>query len=83
MTGRTLTVRDLSERYGVSAHTVLFWIASGELKAVNVGRRVGAKKPRWRIMPEALEAFEVVRTPTVPPPRMRRRRQPAGVLEFY
>ena len=51
----TLSVRDLCERYGVSAHTVLNWIHNGELKAVNVGRRPGAKnragalhKQRWR-----------------------------------
>jgi excisionase family DNA binding protein len=78
----TLSVRDLCERYGVGEHTVLGWIASGELKAVNVGRRLGAKKPRWRITQQALDAFEVIRTPTPPAPRTRRRK-PAGVIEFY
>ena len=43
-----LTVGDLCERYGVTEHTVLSWIRSGELKAVNVGRRADATKPRWR-----------------------------------
>jgi excisionase family DNA binding protein len=79
----TLSVRDLCERYGVSEHTVLGWIRSGELRAVNVGRRVGAKKPRWRITQEALDAFELLRTPTPPPPRMRRRRRPGEVIQFY
>ena len=41
--GSTLTVRDLCERYGVSEHTVLGWIRSGELRAVNVGRKPGGK----------------------------------------
>ena len=45
----TLSVRDVCERFGVSEHTVLGWIRSGELRAVNVGRRSGAKRPRWRI----------------------------------
>ena len=49
----TLSVRDLCERYGVGEHTVLGWINRGELRAINVGRRLDAKKPRWRITQEA------------------------------
>jgi excisionase family DNA binding protein len=80
----TLTVRDVCERYGVTEHTVLGWIRSGELRAVNVGRRLGAKKPRWRVTAEALSAFEALRTPTPPPPLGRRKkRAEAGVIEFY
>jgi excisionase family DNA binding protein len=79
----TLSVRDLCERYGVGEHTVLGWINSGELRAVNVGRHPGAKKPRWRITQDALEAFEALRTPTPPVPRTRRRKRPADVIEFY
>jgi excisionase family DNA binding protein len=79
----TFSVRDLCERYAVSEHTVLGWIASGELRALNVGRRLGAKKPRWRITQEALDAFEALRTPTPPPPKTRRKARPAGVIEFY
>ena len=78
------TVQDLQRRYSVTAHTVLGWIRSGELRAVNVGRRPGAKKPRWRITQGALEAFELARTPTQPPPRaQRRKRTDTGVIEFY
>jgi len=79
----TFAVRDVCERYEVSEHTVLSWIRAGELRAVNVGRRSGAKKPRWRITQEALEAFEQLRTPTPPPPRTRRKKRPAEVIEFY
>ncbi len=79
----TLSVRDVCERYGVGEHSVLGWIASGELRAINVGRRLSTKKPRWRITQEALEAFEALRTPTPPPPRTRRRKRPADVIEFY
>jgi excisionase family DNA binding protein len=56
------TVRELCERYGVTVTTVLWWINRGELAAINVGRRPGARKPRWRITKEALDAFEVLRT---------------------
>ena len=75
MIGRTLTVSEMCERYAVNEHTVLGWIRSGELKAVNVGRHPGLKKPRWRITPEALTTFEQLRTPTATPPVTRRRKK--------
>jgi excisionase family DNA binding protein len=79
----TLTVHDVCERFGVSEHTVLAWIRSGELRAIHVGRKAGAKKPRWRITQEALDAFEAIRTPHPPPPKTRRRKKPGEVIEFY
>jgi excisionase family DNA binding protein len=81
--GPPYTVRDLCERYGVGAGTVLAWIASREMQAINISRRPGSKKPRWRITAEALEAFELRRTANPPAPRVRRRRRPADVVEFY
>ena len=71
----TYTVRDLTNRFGVHEATVLGWIHNGELKAMNVGRTPGRKKPRWRISEAALAAFEALRTPTQPAPRSRRRRK--------
>ena len=51
----TLSVRDLCERYAVTEHTVLGWIRTGELRAVNVGRRLARRnhagashRSRWR-----------------------------------
>jgi excisionase family DNA binding protein len=78
------TVQDIQKRYGVTDHTVLEWIDSGELKAINVGRRSGKKKPRWRISEKALADFEQLRTPTptATTPRSRKRRT-ADVIEFY
>jgi hypothetical protein len=77
------TVHDIQRRYSVTVHTVLGWIRSGDLRAINVGRRPGAKKPRWRITEAALEAFELARTPSPPPPRARRRKRAVDVIEFY
>jgi hypothetical protein len=79
----SFSVRAISGRHQVSQRTVLGWIHAGELRAINVGRRPGAKKPRWRVTAEALAAFEAARTPTPPPPRTRRRRQRPEVIEFY
>jgi hypothetical protein len=83
--GSTLSVRDIRERYGVAEGTVLGCIRSGELRAVNVGRQLGAGKPRWRITQEALEAFEQLGTAAPAPPRARSRRRlaDATVIEFY
>ena len=80
---RALTVKELCERYGVGEHTVLSWIRSGELRAINVGRRPGSRKPRWRVTAEAIEAFELTRTHNPPPPRTRRRKRQAEVIQFY
>lgn len=83
MVDRALTVREVCELLGVGERTVLGWIRSGELRAVNVGRRLGARKPRWRVTAEALQAFEILRTPSPPPPRTRRRKRDLAVVEFY
>ena len=79
----TLSVRDVCDRYGVSEHTVLGWLRSGDLMGFNVAQTPGAKRPRWRITEEALRAFERARTHTPPPPKARRRKRPADVIEFY
>ena len=80
----TLTVADVAGRYGVTESTVLAWVRSGELRAVNVGRSARARKPRWRITPAAVEAFEAARTAApVAPASPRRRPRTADVVEFY
>lgn len=67
------------ERFGVSQHTVLAWIDSGELRAVDVSRKRGGK-PRWRITQEALDSFELSRTKTPPPPKTKRRKATADAI---
>ena len=84
MIDRALKVRQVAARYGVGEHTVLAWIKSGELRAVNCGRSPAAKKPRWRITPEALEAFELLRSASPPPPKpTRRRRHQPDEIRYY
>jgi excisionase family DNA binding protein len=79
----TYTIRDICNRFGVHEHTVLAWVHSGELKAVNVGVALGKKKPRWRITEAALAAFEELRANRPAPPRTYRRRQhQPEVIEF-
>lgn len=73
----------IAKHYAVGVGTVLGWIHSGELAAINVGS--GPKRPRWRIMPEALEAFERRRASQPPAPKSSRRRRKAdpSVIEYF
>jgi predicted site-specific integrase-resolvase len=81
---KTFSAKDVADRYGVDARTVLFWIKSGELRAINGSRKINSKKPRWRITQESIEAFELLRGSTRPPAKANRRRQrPPDVIEFY
>jgi excisionase family DNA binding protein len=82
MSSTYLTVDDICKRFGgISERTVLGWISSGELKAVNVGRKPGKKKPRWRISQEALDEFERGRS-AMPKPQSAPRRR-AEVVDMY
>src|SRR5438876_11015379 len=78
----TFSVKDLTARYRVSQHTILAWIRSGELRAFSVGRRLGTRKPRWRITAEALAEFELLRTAAPPHSQKRRQKRPENVIQF-
>jgi transposase len=73
----------VAERYAVSVGTVITWIAAGALRAVNVSRKPGSKRPSWRITPQAVEEFERLRTPASTQPKARRRKTAGDVIEFY
>ena len=60
--------------YGVSPETVIDWIRSGQLRAIDVARH-GSKRPRFRIDQAALIAFEASRTATPEQKISRRRRE--------
>ena len=79
---RYLSPPQVAQRLAVDAHRVLGWIRKGELHAVNVGD--GGQRPRYRISPDALAAFEASRSagPTPKVSRIRRRRE-QHVEEFF
>ena len=54
---------ELARRWRVSPDKVVGWIRSGELAAFNVAARPGGR-PRWRVSPEAMAAFEAARSAT-------------------
>ena len=76
---------DIATRYSVKASKVLAWINSGELRAVNITTRRGVK-PRWKIDPITLAAFENSRaskpSPKTPVTRQRRKAEPGETVFF-
>ena len=79
------TPREVATRYGVNQSKVLGWIRAGQLRAVNVANNPNGARPRWRISPEAITDFELIRSAVAKSPTVRRRRQrlPAGFVERY
>lgn len=65
----------VAKKYGIKVDKVHAWIASGELEAVNVAERPNGR-PRWRISPEALQAFERRRSSRPAPASTKRRKLP-------
>jgi excisionase family DNA binding protein len=62
--------------------TVLGWIHSGELRAVNLS--AGGKRATWRVAAADLEAFLAARRTVTPAARPTRRARPvAEVTEFF
>jgi excisionase family DNA binding protein len=78
----TFTIKQVAEHFGVSPHTVLAWIRSGELLAINVGRSPNKLKPRWRVSSEALADWEFSRSATPAMPRVSRRKRTAEIIDF-
>ena len=81
---RKLTPPEVAQLWGISVNTVMTWIRNGELRAINVARRLGGR-PRYRIDVDDLKDFENRRAVLPPPPIQRRprRRRDEYVLEFY
>jgi excisionase family DNA binding protein len=80
-----LTIDEVAARLGVDRDAVSTFIAKRELAAVNVARNRSGKRPRWRIRPEDLEAFELSRRHSNQPPSSttrKRRQQAAGRTWF-
>jgi excisionase family DNA binding protein len=69
---------------GISPDKVRNWCASGELKAANLAENQSGQRCRYRISPEALEAFLKRRsTPPQKQQRPRPRKPQPSVTEYY
>ena len=77
-----ITPPEVAKRYGVSAETVLDWIRSGELRAINVARK-SATRPRYRVDISDLDEFERGRQVAVTTRRRNRRKSQPAVHEYF
>ncbi len=81
---RYLSTSQVADQLQVNAGKVIYWISSGQLRAVNVAASAGGR-PRWRIAAAELEAFLLRRSGSpaaVPRPRRRRQADPE-VIRFF
>lgn len=82
MSERSKSPRQVAAYLGIGLDKVLAWIHSGKIRAVDVGGVPG--KPRFKITPEALEAFlESRKVVATVAPKKRRTPRPAGWVERY
>ena len=82
---KTFSPVQVAKMLGVSKNTVATWIRSGEIAAINVGRKPGGR-PRYRISQEALDAFQLRRSVVAVPVTRRPKAPPyegSGVIPFY
>lgn len=78
-----MTPNEVARLLRISPDRVRAMIVRGELGAINLGPRRGGK-PRYVVLPDALEEFtrrHAAATPADKPPR--RRKQPAAAVDFY
>ncbi len=68
-----MTLDEVGKRFGVSTSRVRSWIRSGQLAAVDVSRKLGSKKPRYTVTPDALAEFERARSTRTAAPGKKRR----------
>jgi hypothetical protein len=79
---RGFTVADVAARYRVGEDKVRAWIKRGELSAINTASAL-CGRPQLRVTPEALQDFEQRRAAAPAPKTQRRRRRPAGFVDFF
>jgi transposase len=81
----TYSVKALQEHFGVGEGTILAWIRSGQLRAMDVARHQGGGRPKWRATESAVRAFEEMRAvlPAPVPARRGRKSQDDSIVQFY
>jgi hypothetical protein len=79
-----LTPPEIGRCLHVKAAKVIGWIRRGELVGIDVAER-GAKRPRWRVAHDDLQAFLALRSTHQKPaaPVVRRRRVQAPFVDYF
>ena len=81
----TSKVKECAAYFRVLNPVVLSWIASGQLRAIDVSANPGVGRPSWRIPLDAIVEFEARRSakPAVKPVRKKRKKQAADFVEYF
>jgi hypothetical protein len=75
-----LTPPQLAKRWRCKPESVLAKLKSGELRGFKLGN--GRRRPRWRVSPEAIAAYELGSGGELASALRRRGKQPE-VIEFF
>lgn len=78
-----LTLSQIAKSRQVKPQFLSAEIHAGRLRAVDVSANPGSGRPRWRVDPADLAAWEASRTPSPPEPKVRRRRRKDPELVEY
>lgn len=82
-----LTVQECCERLGLrNPHSILNWISTGELRAINISAKTGiGHRPTWRIPADALIEFIEKRSQKLPMKavRQKKRKQREGFVRYF
>jgi excisionase family DNA binding protein len=73
------TVQEVQELLGCEDETVLAWIHSGQLLAVNISKSLNPRRPTWRIAKSALNRHLQARQNSqeqTPAPKATKRKAP-------
>ena len=76
------TPASVAELLAVDVHSVLRWLHSKELHAINVSASQGTR-PRWRIAQADLDSFLLRRRTEPAPPKARRRRRTEDTVRYF
>jgi excisionase family DNA binding protein len=77
-----LTVQQVADELQVGPDTVRGWIATGQLKARNLARKMGSR-PVWRIERDALDEFLRRRETAPKVPTVRRRPEERAPTRYF
>jgi hypothetical protein len=78
-----MTPPELARKYRVAVEKILGFIATGQLRALDVSSRTSSR-PRWRITAAAIAEFEAAHSSKRPPaPTKRRRGNSSEVTPFF
>jgi excisionase family DNA binding protein len=82
LTIRGYTTADAAKLFRVSEDKIRNWIRAGELAAINTST-TRSGKPRFVILPDAIQQFTAARSAAAPSSKPARRKRRTTAIDFY